>query len=54
MNNLRQNKLIKMKWNCLYKTVVTTGVGGFLGSHLCRRLLCYGVNVMGVDINETS
>lgn len=35
-----------------FKTVVITGVGGFLGSHLCRRLLDNGVQVIGVDINE--
>lgn len=32
------------------KTVVITGVGGFFGSHLCRRLLAQGVTVYGVDI----
>ena len=37
-----------------FKTVVITGVGGFLGSHLCRRLLDNGVRVIGVDINEAS
>ena len=34
-------------------TVIITGVGGFIGSHLCRRLLNYGVKVIGVDITET-
>lgn len=32
------------------KTVVITGVGGFFGSHLCRRLLAQGVTVYGVDV----
>lgn len=34
------------------KTVVITGVGGFFGSHLCRRLLSQGVTVYGVDVVE--
>ena len=34
------------------KTVVITGVGGFFGSHLCRRLLAQGVIVYGVDVVE--
>ena len=34
-------------------TVIITGVGGFIGSHLCRRLLNYGVKVIGLDITET-
>ena len=33
-----------------FKTVVITGVGGFLGSHLCERLLGLGVKVYGVDV----
>lgn len=32
------------------KTTVITGVGGFLGSHLCDRLLEMGVKVYGVDV----
>ena len=32
------------------KTVVITGVGGFFGSHLCKRLLAQGVTVYGVDV----
>lgn len=36
-----------------FKSVIITGVGGFLGSHLCCRLLDEGVRVIGVDINET-
>lgn len=32
------------------KIVVITGVGGFLGSHLCNRLLQMGVKVYGVDV----
>lgn len=32
------------------ETVVITGVGGFFGSHLCRRLLVQGVTVYGVDV----
>ena len=31
-------------------TVVITGVGGFLGSHLCDRLLQMGIKVYGIDI----
>ena len=31
------------------KTVVVTGAAGFLGSHLCDRLLESGANVIGVD-----
>lgn len=34
------------------KTVVITGVGGFFGAHLCRRLLAQGVIVYGVDVVE--
>lgn len=34
------------------KSAIITGVGGFLGSHLCRRLLQDGVKVYGVDVNE--
>lgn len=34
------------------KTVVITGVGGFFGSHLCKRLLAQGVTVYGVDVVE--
>ena len=34
------------------KTVVITGVGGFFGSHLCRRLLAQGLTVYGVDVVE--
>lgn len=36
-----------------FKSAIITGVGGFLGSHLCRRLLDNGVRVIGVDINES-
>ena len=32
------------------KTVVITGVGGFFGSHMCRRMLAQGVTVYGVDM----
>lgn len=32
------------------KTVLITGVGGFFGSHLCKRLLAQGVTVYGVDL----
>lgn len=32
------------------KTVAITGVGGFLGSHLCDRLLKIGVKVYGIDV----
>ena len=32
------------------KTVAITGVGGFLGSHLCDRLLKMGVHVYGIDV----
>lgn len=35
------------------KSAIITGVGGFLGSHLCRRLLQDGIKVYGVDVNET-
>ena len=31
-------------------TVVITGVGGFLGSHLCERLLQMGIKVYGIDV----
>lgn len=33
------------------KTVAITGVCGFLGSHLCKKLLSMGVKVYGIDIN---
>lgn len=32
------------------KIVAITGVGGFLGSHLCDRLLKVGVHVYGIDV----
>ena len=32
------------------KTAIITGVGGFIGSHLCNRLLSDGVKVYGVDV----
>lgn len=35
------------------KSAIITGVGGFLGSHLCRRLLQDGIKVYGVDVNES-
>lgn len=31
------------------KTVLVTGAAGFIGFHLCRRLICEGLNVIGVD-----
>lgn len=31
-------------------TVVITGVGGFLGSYLCNRLLQMGIKVYGIDV----
>lgn len=34
------------------KSAIITGVGGFLGSHLCQRLLKNGIKVYGVDVNE--
>ena len=34
------------------KSAVITGVGGFIGSHLCNRLLSEGVKVYGVDVIE--
>lgn len=36
------------------KTVIITGVGGFIGSHLCERLLNNGVKVYGVDVIEST
>lgn len=35
-------------------TVIISGVGGFLGSHLCDRLLSKGVKVYGIDVCETA
>lgn len=35
------------------KTAIITGVGGFIGSHLCNRLLNDGVKVYGVDVIDT-
>lgn len=32
------------------KSAIITGVGGFIGSHLCNRLLSDGVKVYGVDV----
>ena len=32
------------------KSAIITGVGGFIGSHLCNRLLRDGVKVYGVDV----
>lgn len=34
------------------KSAIITGVGGFLGSHLCNRLLRDGVKVYGVDVAD--
>ena len=34
------------------KSAVITGVGGFIGSHLCNRLLKDGVRVYGVDVTD--
>lgn len=33
------------------KTVAITGVGGFIGFHLCNKLLEMGVKVYGIDVN---
>lgn len=38
----------------MVKTVIISGVGGFIGSHLCDRLLAYGVKVYGIDVYETA
>ena len=35
------------------KTAIVTGVGGFIGSNLCNRLLRDGVRVYGVDVVDT-
>lgn len=35
-------------------TVIISGVGGFLGSHLCDRLLSKGVKVYGVDVSDAA
>jgi len=32
------------------KSAIITGVGGFIGSHLCNRLLIDGVKVYGIDV----
>ena len=36
------------------KTAIITGVGGFIGSHLCNRLLNDGVKVYGVDVTAAA
>lgn len=35
------------------KSAIITGVGGFIGSHLCNRLLNDGVKVYGIDVVDT-
>jgi nucleoside-diphosphate-sugar epimerase len=35
------------------KSAIITGVGGFIGSHLCNRLLNDGVKVYGIDVIDT-
>lgn len=37
----------------MINSAIITGVGGFLGSHLCERLLSEGTRVVGIDINAT-
>lgn len=34
---------------CQFKTVLVTGAAGFIGFHLCERLLREGISVVGVD-----
>lgn len=36
----------------MIKSAIITGVGGFIGSHLCQRLLELGIIVYGIDINK--
>lgn len=36
------------------KSAIITGVGGFIGSHLCNRLLNDGVKVYGVDVVDAA
>lgn len=36
----------------MFETAIITGVGGFIGSHLCEKLLKLGVKVIGVDVKE--
>ena len=31
------------------KTILVTGVAGFIGFHLCRKLLCEGHPIIGID-----
>lgn len=38
----------------MVKTVIISGVGGFIGSHLCDRLLADGVKVYGIDVSESA
>lgn len=37
-----------------FDTAIITGVGGFIGSHLCERLLTMGIRVYGIDVSGTA
>lgn len=37
----------------MMKSAIITGVGGFIGSHLCNRLLNDGVMVYGIDVIDS-
>ena len=45
------NKFTKEKRLCLKRTALVLGAGGFIGSHMVKRLKSEGYWVRGVDLN---
>ena len=50
---METKKNIYFKKNTTKRTILVTGAAGFIGFHLCRRLLESGEYVIGIDnVNE--